>query len=161
MFASYLYLLLDIDSEDRFRMKLYIKGDNFNFPMVNIPFICSKIPAHADVYSWYNIPDSVFPITIFLIYSFLLITRRLMNQGFLVVKSSFVKPYGHLHNLINRYRMSVTDENGYVPFAVIKRRSLKIPKRSIKSVNRRTEKPMAKRKGQVNKLWSTKHYEET
>jgi hypothetical protein len=26
---------------------------------------------------------------------------------------------------------------------------------------RRTEKPMAKRKGQVNKLWSTMHYEET
>ena len=51
MSASYLYLLLDIDSEDRFRMKLYIKGDNFNFPMVNIPFICSKIPAHADAYS--------------------------------------------------------------------------------------------------------------
>ena len=51
MSASYLCLLLDIDSEDRFRTKLYIKGDNFNFPMVNIPFICSKIPAHADVYS--------------------------------------------------------------------------------------------------------------
>jgi hypothetical protein len=49
--------------------------------------------------------------------------------------------------------MSVTDENGYVPFAVVKGKSLKIPKRSIKSVNRRrTEKPMAKRKGQVNKL---------
>jgi hypothetical protein len=49
--------------------------------------------------------------------------------------------------------MSVTDENGYVPFAVFNGRSLKIPKRSIKSVNRRrTEKPMAKRKGQVNKL---------
>ena len=70
MFASYLYLLLDIDSEDRFRMKLYIKGDHFNFPMVNIPFICSKIPARTDVYRLYNLPDSVFPITIILIYSF-------------------------------------------------------------------------------------------
>ena len=51
MSASYLYLLLDIDSEDRFRTKLYNKGDYFNFPMVNIPFICNKIPTHADVYS--------------------------------------------------------------------------------------------------------------
>jgi hypothetical protein len=40
MSASYLYLLLDIDSEDRFRTKLYNKGDDFNFPMANIPFIC-------------------------------------------------------------------------------------------------------------------------
>ena len=38
--------------------------------MVNIPFICNKIPAHADVYSWYNIPEFVFPITISLIDSF-------------------------------------------------------------------------------------------
>jgi hypothetical protein len=83
-----------------------------------------------------------------------------MSQVFLVVKSSFWKPYGHLHSLINRYRMSVTDDNGYVPFAVVKGISLKIPKRSIKSVNRRTDKPMAKRKDQVNKLWYTKHYEE-
>lgn len=52
MSASYFYLLLDIDSEDRFRTKLYNKGHYFNFPMVNIPFICNKIPAtHADVYS--------------------------------------------------------------------------------------------------------------
>ena len=70
MSASYLYLLLDIGSEDRFRAKLYNKGDDFNFPMVNIPFICNKIPSHADVYSWYNIPEFVFPITIFLIDSF-------------------------------------------------------------------------------------------
>ena len=51
MSASYLYLLLNIDSEDRLRAKLYNKGDDFNFPMENIPFICNKIPAHADVYS--------------------------------------------------------------------------------------------------------------
>jgi hypothetical protein len=49
--------------------------------------------------------------------------------------------------------MFVTDDNGYVPFAVVKGIGLKIPKRSIKSVNRRrTDKPMAKRKDQVNKL---------
>ena len=31
MSASYLYLLLDIDSEDRFRTKLYNKGDTINY----------------------------------------------------------------------------------------------------------------------------------
>jgi hypothetical protein len=49
--------------------------------------------------------------------------------------------------------MSVTDDNGYVPFAVVKGISLKTPKRSIKSVNRRrTDKPMAKRNRKAFKI---------
>jgi len=36
---------LEIDSEDRLRTKLYDKRDDFNFPIVNLPFICSNIPA--------------------------------------------------------------------------------------------------------------------
>ncbi len=42
---SYLDLQLEIDSEGRLRMKLYDKRYDFNFPIVNIPFICSNIPA--------------------------------------------------------------------------------------------------------------------
>ena len=47
--ASYLDLHLGIDSERRLRTKLYDKRDNFNFPIMNFPFICSNIPA-APVY---------------------------------------------------------------------------------------------------------------
>ena len=36
---------LEIDSEGRLRPKLYDKRDDFNFPIVNFPFICSNIPA--------------------------------------------------------------------------------------------------------------------
>ena len=43
--ASYLDLHLEIDSEGRLRTKPYDKRDDFNFPIVNIPFICSNIPA--------------------------------------------------------------------------------------------------------------------
>ena len=43
--ASYLDLHIEIDSERRFRTKLYDKRDDFNFPIVNFPFICSNIPA--------------------------------------------------------------------------------------------------------------------
>jgi len=43
--ASYLDLHLEIDSEGRLRTKLYDKGDDFNFAIVNFPFICSNIPA--------------------------------------------------------------------------------------------------------------------
>ena len=33
-----------LDSERRLRTKLYDKGDDFNFPIVNFPFISSNIP---------------------------------------------------------------------------------------------------------------------
>jgi hypothetical protein len=42
-FASYLHL--EIDSEGQLRTKLYDKRDDFNFPIVNFPFIFSNIPA--------------------------------------------------------------------------------------------------------------------
>ena len=45
MSASYLDLHLEIDSEGRLRTKLYVKRVDFNFPIVNFPFICSNIPA--------------------------------------------------------------------------------------------------------------------
>jgi hypothetical protein len=50
--ASYFDLHLEIDSEGRLRMKLYDKRDDFNFHIVNFPFICSNIPA-APAYGVY------------------------------------------------------------------------------------------------------------
>ena len=38
-YASYLDLHLEIDSEGRIRTKHYDKRDDFNFPIVNFPFI--------------------------------------------------------------------------------------------------------------------------
>ena len=43
--ASCLDLHLEIDSEGRLRTKNYDKRDDSNFPIVNFPFICIKIPA--------------------------------------------------------------------------------------------------------------------
>ena len=39
------YLDLHNDSEWQLRTKLYDKRDDFNFPIVNFPFICNNIPA--------------------------------------------------------------------------------------------------------------------
>ena len=50
--ASYLDLHLEIDSEDRLRTELYDKRDDFNFPIVSFPFICSNITA-APAYGAY------------------------------------------------------------------------------------------------------------
>jgi hypothetical protein len=62
---------LEIDSEGRLRTKLYDKRDEFNFPIVNFPFICSNIPA-PPAYGVYisqliHIPELVVPIRISLI----------------------------------------------------------------------------------------------
>jgi hypothetical protein len=41
--ASYLDLHLEIDREERLRVKLYVKRDYFNFPIVNFPFLCTFV----------------------------------------------------------------------------------------------------------------------
>jgi hypothetical protein len=69
--ASYLDLHLEIDSEGRLRTKLYDKRDDFNFPIVNFPFVCSNIPA-APAYGEYishliDISELVAPIRMSLI----------------------------------------------------------------------------------------------
>ena len=50
--AANLDLHLEVDSERRLRTKLYDKRDDFNFPIVKFPFICSNIPA-TPVYEVY------------------------------------------------------------------------------------------------------------
>jgi hypothetical protein len=51
-YLANLDIYLEIDSEGRLRTKLYDKRDDFNFPIVNFPFICSNIPA-APAYGVY------------------------------------------------------------------------------------------------------------
>jgi hypothetical protein len=58
--ASYLDLHLEIDSEGRLRTKLYDKRDDFNFPIVKFPFICSNIPAATCIWSIYLSDDTIF-----------------------------------------------------------------------------------------------------
>ncbi|WP_435329591.1 hypothetical protein, partial [Klebsiella pneumoniae] len=43
--ASYLYLQLEFDSQEKLNLKLYDKRDDFNFSIVNFPFLSSNIPA--------------------------------------------------------------------------------------------------------------------
>jgi hypothetical protein len=54
--ASYLDLHIEIDSEGWLRTKLYDKRDDFNFPMVNFPFICSS----TCIWSIYLSVDTIF-----------------------------------------------------------------------------------------------------
>jgi len=106
--SSYFDLCIEIDSADRLKLKIYDKRDDFHFPIVNFPFVWSNIqadPAYG-VYisqlirysrvcgSYRDFHDGE-----------LLLTRKLLNQGFLWVKlkSSLLRFYGR-----DRYRMSVS-----------------------------------------------------
>ena len=127
--TSYLDLHLEIDSEGRLRMKLYDKRDDFNFPIVNFPFICSNISA-ASAYGVYISQLIRYSRACGSYQDFLdrelLLTRKLLNQGFLLVKlkSSLRKLYGRHHDLVDRYGISVSqNDHGYVPLVVNTSRS--------------------------------------
>ena len=111
--ASYLDLHLEIDSERWLGTKRYDKRDDFNLPIVNFPFICSNIPA-APAYGVYISQLIRYSRACGSYQDFLdkglLLTRKLLNQGFLLVKlkSSLRKFYGRHHDLIDRYGISVS-----------------------------------------------------
>ena len=110
---SYIDLHLEIDSEVRLRTKLYDKRNDYNFPIVNFPFICSNIPA-APAYGVYISQMIRYSRACGSYQNFinreLLLTRKLLNQGFLMVKlkSSLRKFYGRNHDLVDRYGISVS-----------------------------------------------------
>ena len=111
--VSYLDIHLEIDSEGRSRTKLYYKRNDYHFLIVNFLFICNNIPV-ARAYGAY--------ISHLLRYSGacgsyhdfldrgLLLTGKLLNQWFLVVKlkSSLRKFYCSHHDLVNRYGITVS-----------------------------------------------------
>ena len=110
---SYLDLHLEIDNEGRLKTNLYDKRDDFNFPIVNFPFICSNIPA-APAYGVYISKMIRYSRACGSYQDFLdrglLLTRKLLNQGFHLVKlkSSLRRFYGRHHDLVDRYGIYVS-----------------------------------------------------
>ena len=111
--ASYLDLYLEIDNDGRLKTKLYDKRDDFCFPIVNFPFLCSNIPA-APTYGVFISQLIRYSRACISYQDFLergsLLTTKLLNQGFLMVKlkSSLRKFYGRHHDLVGRYGISVS-----------------------------------------------------
>ena len=50
--SSFLDLLLEFDNDNRLRVKIYDKRDDFDFNIVNYPFLCGNIP-HSPSYGVY------------------------------------------------------------------------------------------------------------
>ena len=105
--------MIMLHSEGRLRTKKVVnKRDDFNFRIVNFPFICSTIPA-APAYGVYisqmiRCSRACGSYQDFLDRG-LLLTKKLLNQGFLLVtlKSSLRKFYDRHHGLVDRYGISV------------------------------------------------------
>jgi len=111
--ASYLNLHIEIDSEGRLRTRLYDKRDVFNFPLwtfhsyvaifqqhLHLEHISLLVIRYSRACGSYQ--DSLD--------RGLLLTRKPFNQGFFLVKlkSSHRKFYGHHHDLVDRYGISVS-----------------------------------------------------
>ena len=100
MSASFVDLDLEIDSEDRLITKSYIrKRDDFNFPIVNFPFMCSNIPDGVYISQLIRHSRACGSFHDFLDKGVQL-TRKLLNKWFLRVKlkSSLQTFYGRRHD---------------------------------------------------------------
>ena len=106
--ADYLDLTFIIESNNQLYMKLYHKGDNFDFHIVNFSFLSSNIPSspsygvdisqlirYARCCSYYDDFG----------YRHKLLVDRLLSQGYEVkcLKNSFKKLYGRYPDLIGKY----------------------------------------------------------
>ena len=112
-FASYLYLHLEIGSEGRLRTKRQKR--RFPFSHCELSIHMQHYSSSTCVWGIYLSVDTIFQSLWFLssyqdfLDRGLLLTRKLLNQGFLLVKlkSSLRKFYGRHHDLVVRYGISV------------------------------------------------------
>ena len=111
--ASYLDLDLSYDRDKRLQVKLYDKRDDFNFNIVNFPFLSSNIPqspaygVYVSQLICYACASSAY--IDFLVRS-LLLTNKLLGQGYNRFKliTTFKKFYGRHYDLIGKLQHSVT-----------------------------------------------------
>jgi hypothetical protein len=110
--ASYLGILLNIDSNGRLTTTLFDKRDDFDFVIVNFPFLCSNIPL-SPAYGAYIFQLIRFARACFAYEDFSkrgkLLTKKLMLQDYNEsrLKSSFRKFCGRYNDLVCDYKLSL------------------------------------------------------
>ena len=111
--ASYLDLYLQIDQNGHLSTKLYDKRDDFNFPIVNFPFLSSNIPA-SPAYGVYMSQLIRYSRACTSYVDFKtrtqILTSKLMRQGFIRQRLITVlkKFYGRCPELVGPYIVSVS-----------------------------------------------------
>jgi hypothetical protein len=108
--ASYLDSLLNIDSKGRLTTSLYDKRDDFDFAIVNFPFLCNNIPL-SPAYGVYVSQLIRYARACFAYEDFSkrgrLLTNKLMLQGYNEsrLKSLCHKLYGRYNDLVCDYKL--------------------------------------------------------
>ena len=112
-FASYLDLLLSIESNGQLRTSLYDKRDDFNFHITNFPFLSSNIPS-SPAYGVFISQLIRFARACSYYECFILraarLSPKLLGQGYVMehLKSSLKKFYGRYGDLIKHYEVSLS-----------------------------------------------------
>ena len=110
--ASYLDLHLEFDNNGKLATRIYDKRDDFDFKVVNFPYLCSNIPS-SPAYGVYISQLIRYSRACSDYHDFLqrcvVLTEKLLKQGYVrprLVKA-FKKFYGRHHDLVKRYNVSV------------------------------------------------------
>ena len=111
--ASYLDLLLSIESDGQLRTFLYDKRDDFNFHITNFPFLSSNIPS-SPAYGVFishliRYARACSSYECFILRAVRL-SSKLLRQGYVMerLKSSLRKFYGRYGDLIKHYEVSLS-----------------------------------------------------
>ena len=110
--ASYLDLLLSIESDGQLRTSLYDKRDDFNFHITNFPFLSSNIPS-SPAYGVFISQLIRYARACSSYECFILraarLSSKLLGQGYVMerLKSSLRKFYGRYGDLIKHYEVSL------------------------------------------------------
>ena len=105
--ASYLDLFLEFDRQGKLSTKIYDKRDDFNFPIVNFPYLTSNIPA-SPAYGVFTSQLIRYARASSLYKDFIdrsmLLARKLLTQGYEMPRlvSSLRKFYGRHHTTGNK-----------------------------------------------------------
>ena len=111
--ASYLDLLLSIESDGHLRTSLYDKREDFNFHITNFPFLSSNIPS-SPAYGVFISQLIRYARACSSYECFILravrLSSKLLRQGYVMerLKSSLRKFYGRYGDLIKHYEVSLS-----------------------------------------------------
>ena len=111
--ASYLDLLLSIESDGQLRTSLNDRRDDFNFHITNFPFLSSNIPYSQPMvflsHSSYGMQGLAPLMNVFVLRAARL-SSNLIRQGYVMerLKLSLRKFYGRYGDLIKHYEVSLT-----------------------------------------------------
>ena len=104
--ASYLDLFLEFDRQGKLSTKIYDKRDDFNFPIVNFPFLSSNIPS-SPAYGVFTSQLIRYARASSLYKDFIdrsmLLAKKLLTQGYQMPKliSSLKRLYGRHHVIVD------------------------------------------------------------